>query len=78
MATFNKFECWEFYGNGDPMFGGYADDRVLYVTEAGLKFLRGCDAYGKAKAVFSTADEAAEAGKAATERKGLISPMGTR
>lgn len=78
MASFTKFECWEFFGNGDPMFGGYADDRVLYTVDGGLKFLRGCDAYGRTKATFATEDEALAAGRDATERKGLISAMGTR
>lgn len=78
MAEFSKFECWEFFGNGDPMFGGAADDRVLYEVDGKMVFLRGCDACGKTKAKFSSKAEAVAAGNAASTRKGLISAMGTR
>ncbi|TPN11682.1 hypothetical protein [Mesorhizobium sp. B2-1-2] len=31
---------WEFFGNGDPFFGGSADDRVLYLRGIVPVFLR--------------------------------------
>lgn len=52
---------WEFFGNGDPFFGGSADDRVLYMRGCIPLFLRGwertpCDEPAEFKTV-----EAAEA-----------------
>lgn len=72
------FEAWEFFGNGDPMFGGAADDRVLYEVDGGFNFLRGCDAYGKKRAKFSCKETALAAGYRASARKGLISAMDAR
>ena len=77
-----KFEVWEFYGNGDPMFGGTADDRILYKVGDTFQFLRGCDAcYRKdiERAKFDSEEAAKAAGVAAsTRRGGLISAMVTR
>jgi hypothetical protein len=28
-----RYEVWEFWGRGDPFFGGNADDRLLYEVE---------------------------------------------
>jgi hypothetical protein len=40
-----RYEVWEFWGRGDPFFGGNADDRVLYEVEPGVyQFLSGPEA----------------------------------
>lgn len=75
-----KFECWEFKGRGDPVFGGSADDRVLYRLANGAhKFIAGCDLYkhpGAMRALFDDQEQAETAGIAASERApSLISGM---
>jgi hypothetical protein len=37
---------WEFFGNGDPFFGGSADDRVLYLRGMVPVFLRSWEKTG--------------------------------
>jgi hypothetical protein len=40
-----RYEVWEFWGRGDPFFGGNAYDRILYEVEPGYyQFLSGPDA----------------------------------
>lgn len=75
MPTQPGFECWEFFGRGDPEFGGNADDRILYRIDAAafigwrsLEFLRGWEVfrYGKhsmRRAIFATKEEAEAAGR---------------
>lgn len=70
------FKCWEFKGNGDPFFGGSADDRILHrLPDGSLKFVRGCDrmALNAVHATFDTKESALAAGRGATERNGLLS-----
>lgn len=73
--TTDQFECWEFYGQGDPFFGGNADDRVLYRLPTGtLSFIARCSLpTGAVRATFETKAAALAAGHAATTRNGLIS-----
>jgi hypothetical protein len=59
------FTVIQFTGTGDPMFGGNADDRALYVmgartadTRPEYAFVRGCDAYRLRRAEFATRAEA--------------------
>ena len=56
----------EFYGKGDPYFGGGADDRPL--SKAG-EFLTGCYSLSEV-ARFDTAGAAQQAADAATQRPG--------
>lgn len=70
------FHCWEFHGQGDMMFGGKADDRILSkLADGSLKFLSSFERFKqKAEyAVFESQEEAETAGFKATERNGLIS-----
>jgi len=60
-----RFRAMEFYGTGDPYFGGNAEDRVLGKSGA---FLRGF--YQRADiAEFPTREEALAAGERATNRR---------
>ena len=78
-----QFECWEFFGRGDPFFGGDADDRILYdMPNGNRKFLR-CYDYVEVKAarkaVFGTASAARIAGANAVNwRGGLLSGVECR
>jgi hypothetical protein len=39
------YQVWEFWGRGDPFFGGNADDRILYEVEPGYyQFLSSSEA----------------------------------
>ena len=41
-----EFQCWEFHGQGDMMFGGKADDRLLAkMPDGSLKFLSSFDRF---------------------------------
>jgi len=64
MSTIT-YEVWEFFGRGDPFFGGSADDRVLYETaDGGLAFLRGYEAHGLQRRRFHTVLAALAIGRA--------------
>lgn len=64
-----QFICMEFWGDGDPFFGGKADDRVL-ATDGTFRrsydFSVGC----AQRATFATAELAIAAGRAAPRRDG--------
>lgn len=64
--TIVGFTVAEFYGRGDPYFGGTADDRPL--GTAGT-FLDGCYHLGEV-ARFDTRDAAQQAADAAPQRSG--------
>lgn len=75
-STKPLFHCWEFHGQGDRMFGGVADDRILArLPDGSLKFLSAFDRFRlKADyALFESQEEAETAGIKHTERNGLIS-----
>lgn len=60
------FVAMEFYGTGDPYFGGTADDRLLGKSGA---FLTGVYLYDRDVAVFATREEALAAAAVATNRR---------
>ncbi len=60
------FEVTEFFGSGDPMFGGAADDRPLGNNG---QFLRGCFPWSDV-AQFATREQAQAAADAAEQRPG--------
>jgi len=61
----NRYMAMEFWGKGDPMFGGRADDRVL--GKSG-QFLRGCYTRDDI-ATFGTREQAQAAADAAPNRR---------
>ncbi|PND18327.1 hypothetical protein CN934_28185 [Ensifer sp. MMN_5] len=68
----------EFYGKGDPFFGGTAADWALYKSEDGALAFMGAAEAQRCKLVmayFPTAAEAEKAGTAASTRKGRISAL---
>lgn len=70
-----EFQCWEFHGQGDMMFGGKADDRLLAkMPDGSLKFLSSFDRFMQKAdwATFDSQEEAETAGFKYTERNGLI------
>ncbi|AUX78445.1 hypothetical protein [Sinorhizobium fredii] len=70
------YSAMEFYGKGDPYFGGTAADWALYKTEdGGHAFISAADAQRRklVMAYFPTEAEAEKAGTAASTRKGSIS-----
>lgn len=72
------YSAIEFYGKGDPYFGGTAADWALYKTEDGRHAFMGVAEAQRCKLVmayFPTAAEAEKAGTAASKRKGLISAL---
>lgn len=78
MSTPAIFQVMEFYGNGDPFFGGNAADWCLYIQEDGsLAFVSGPEAHRRklVMAYFPTQYEAEAAGAAASTRKGSISAL---
>lgn len=66
-----QFVCHEYWGDGDPFFGGSADDRAL--GQSGL-FLTGVTLNHR-PAVFISREDAILAGKRAANRRegGMIS-----
>lgn len=71
-----QFFCVEYWGRGDPFFGGNAEDRTL--GRSGL-FLTGSHGPGEV-AAFDSAQAAQDAGEAAANRRpgGLISAHARR
>lgn len=72
------YSVMEFYGQGDPFFGGCAADWSLYRTEdGGHAFMSASDAQRRklAHAYFPAKDEAEAAGKAASSRAGKLSVL---
>ncbi|WP_331375121.1 hypothetical protein [Sinorhizobium chiapasense] len=72
------YSAMEFYGKGDPFFGGTAADWALYKTEDGALAFMGAAEAQRCKLVmayFPTAAEAEKAGTAASTRKGSISAV---
>lgn len=72
------YSAMEFYGKGDPYFGGTAADWALYKTEDGRHaFISAADAQRRklVMAYFPTEAEAEKAGAAASTRKGSISAV---
>ncbi|GCA52822.1 hypothetical protein KGO5_05288 [Sinorhizobium sp. KGO-5] len=72
------YSAIEFYGKGDPYFGGTAADWALYKTEDGRHaFISAAEAQRckLVMAYFPTAAEAEKAGAAARTRKGSISAV---
>ncbi|MCA1494725.1 hypothetical protein I6F11_28035 [Ensifer sp. NBAIM29] len=72
------YSAMEFYGQGDPYFGGTAADWALYKTEdGGHAFISTADAQRRklVMAYFPTEAEAEKAGAAASTRKGSISAV---
>ncbi|MFQ6242669.1 hypothetical protein [Sinorhizobium meliloti] len=72
------YSAMEFYGQGDPYFGGTAADWALYKTEdGGHAFISAADAQRRklVMAYFPTEAEAEKAAAAASTRKGLISAL---
>ncbi len=57
------FHIVEFYGDGDPFFGGTADDRPLGVSG---RFLSKEESHLEESAVFFRLEEAVAAGRAAS------------
>lgn len=73
MARTGRFIGYEFWGDGDPMFGGKADDRAL---GRGGSFLPTMHQWHEV-ASFPTQEAAIEAANAASNRRadGLISAL---
>ncbi|WP_234878197.1 hypothetical protein [Sinorhizobium meliloti] len=72
------YSAMEFYGKGDPYFGGTAADWALYKTAGGgHAFVSAADAQRRkfVMAYFPTEAEAEKAGAAASTRKGSISAI---
>ncbi|MEY9722088.1 hypothetical protein ABIA22_004642 [Sinorhizobium fredii] len=72
------YSAMEFYGKGDPYFGGTAADWALYKTEdGGHAFISAADAQCRklVMAYFPTKAEAEKAGAVASTRKGRISAL---
>lgn len=71
MARTGRYCCYEYFGDGDPMFGGAADDRTLGKDG---RFLTRSHTW-KDHATFATAAEAKSAGERAPNKRegGLIS-----
>jgi hypothetical protein len=72
------YSAMEFYGKGDPFFGGTAADWALYKSEDGALAFMGAAEAQRCKLVmayFPTAAEAEKAGTAASTRKGSISAV---
>jgi len=61
---------WEFWGQGDPFFGGNADDRRLGVAG---RFVRSCDREEIARYVSRPAAELAASVASNRREGGLIS-----
>lgn len=78
------FKVWEFYGKGDPFFGGGADDRLLHIrindTRDGFSFafIRACDRRPELDHVaeFQTRDAAERAAEQAAKRAGGLVSIG--
>ena len=78
MSSITIFQAMEFFGTGDPFFGGDAADWWLYHQEdGGLTFVASHEAQRRnlVKAYFATEAEAQAAGAAASRRKGRVSAL---
>ena len=70
MEKLPRFKAIEFYGDGDPMFGGAADDRVL---GPGGRFLTAQESWTTPPAVYVTRAAAEYAAThASNKRKGSL------
>ena len=70
-----RYEVWEFWGKGDPFFGGNADDRLLYEVEpAYYQFLSGPEAARRklCPAVFEDKVTAFQTGELCARTEGRI------
>lgn len=70
------FEVWYFSGNGDPMFGGNADDRVLYRKGEEFDWFNSrwaAKQRGFERASFDDAEAALQLGNQLAPAKALVS-----
>jgi hypothetical protein len=70
-----RYQVWEFWGTGDPFFGGNADDRVLYEVEPGyFQFLSGPEAsrHKLSPAVFDNSVTAYQTGRVCGRKEGRV------
>lgn len=68
------FVCVEFWGNGDPFFGGQADDRTLMADGGGFYVPPRTGRRDYRPALFTSREDAIAAGERAPNRRkgGLI------
>jgi hypothetical protein len=74
-TTMAGYEVWEFWGRGDPFFGGNADDRILYEVGAGhYQFLSGPEAARRkvSPAAFEDKVTAFQTGEVCARKEGRI------
>jgi hypothetical protein len=77
-ARAHQFECWYFHGNGDPCFGGNADDRVLNTNGAAFAFYSSkweAERDGMRRAIFTSEAAALDAGRPLAPRDALLSAI---
>lgn len=73
--TTTIYFAMEFYGRGDPIFGGSASDLALYQTgDAHHVFMSAADAQGRGltRSYFASQDKAAAVGAAYRKRGGCV------
>jgi hypothetical protein len=69
------YQVWEFWGRGDPFFGGNADDRGLYEVEPRVyQFLSGPEAARRklSPATFEDKVTAFQTGEVCARKEGRV------